>query len=136
MIESLLSSALISWAFSTWGAPAVIAITAAIAAITFGLYVAAMRLKTKRDRGELKLFHYPWAVIVLGIGFPFDFVINILVGLAGGELPRWQDDEWLLTARLDRWARDAEHPRRAGFAQRMCKLLNKHDEDHCYAGGE
>lgn len=106
----------------------------AVALITFFLYAEAMRLKRKRDRENLKLWHYPWAVVVLGIGLPFDALLNMIVGFYWKELPQWQDKEILLTARLDRWARDDNNPKRQKWAQAVCKRLNKHDKGHCYEG--
>lgn len=109
-------------------------ISIAVALITWVLYTEAMRLKRKRDRESLKLWHYPWAVVVLFIGIPFDAILNVIVGAYWKEWPKWTDSEWLLTARLDRWAHDDDNPKRQDWAQRVCKRLNKHDEDHCFSG--
>ena len=109
-------------------------ISIAVALITWLLYTEAMRLKRKWDRENLKLWHYPWAVVVLGIGLPFDALLNVIVGAYWKELPQWQDKEILLTARLDRWAHDDNNPRRQKWAQNVCKKLNKHDENHCFSG--
>lgn len=107
-----------------------------LALTTWILYVEAMRLKRIRDAGGVKLWHYPWAVVVLGVGLPVDFLLNVVVGAYWREAPKWGDKEWLLTARLDRWARAEDYPARRQFARRVCKLLNKHDEDHCFDGSK
>ena len=110
--------------------------TVALSGLTWVFYVEAMRLKRLRDRGELELWHYPWALIVLGIGLPSDAALNVVVGAWWREAPKWRNGEILLTARLDRWARDDDAPTRQQWAQRVCRKLNKHDEGHCFAGAE
>lgn len=101
---------------------------------TWWLYAEAMRLKRLRDRGDIKLWHYPWAVVILGIGLTLDAVANLIVGAYWREAPRWGDGEILLTARLERWAHDDSNPERQAFAWRVCKKLNKHDYRHCFDG--
>lgn len=110
------------------------AATIGLTLATWVLYVEAMRLKRLRDEGELALWHYPWALVVLPVGLTADFLLNVVVGLYWKEAPRWGDSEWLLTHRLDRWARDPSESDRRNFAWRVCRLLNKHDERHCFDG--
>lgn len=107
-------------------------------ALTFTLYAEAMRLKTLRKKKEVELWHYPWAFVVLGVGLPLDALSNVVVGAVWREFPRWGDGEWLLTARLDRWARDDEHPSRRDWARRVCVRLSRYDPagEHCYTGSE
>ena len=103
--------------------------TFALAIATFFLYAEAMRLKDLRDDGELSLWHYPWAVIVLGVGLPFDAALNVVAGAYWREWPRW--GEILLTARLQRWVDDEAYPARRDWARKLCAILNKHDDGHC-----
>ncbi|WP_018865132.1 hypothetical protein [Thioalkalivibrio sp. ARh3] len=115
--------------------PAAAAITTAatflLAIATFYLYAEAMRLKRRRDRGELSLWHYPWAFVVLGIGLPFDAALNLVAGLYWREIPRWRSGEILLTDRLQRWVDDEYHPARQEWARDVCAVLNIHDKGHC-----
>ena len=111
-------------------------LTLAIMVSTWLLYAEAMRLRRLHKSGGAGLYHYPWAVIVLGVGLPFDALANVVVGAYWCELPRWSNGEWLLTTRLDRWARSSEKPTRAAWAQKVCRLLNRHDANHCFAGDQ
>ena len=127
----VLPVALIFAPASPAGAALVSAATFALAIATFLLYAEAMRLKQLRDDGELSLWHYPWAVVVLGIGLPFDAALNVVAGAYWREWPRWRSGEILLTSRLQRWVRDESYPARRAWAQRVCAILNKHDDGHC-----
>jgi len=123
---------------------------------TYLAYIAAMRLRRRKQQGRLEWYHWLWAGIVLPPGLLLDFTLNIVVGLLFGELPQWRDQradglldrELLLTGRLDRWARGEDGPesmgpfrsqpraRRKWFGRWTCRyLLNPWDEDHCHGGG-
>lgn len=100
--------------------------------VTWIFYAEVMRLKRLRDDEELKLFHCPWALVILPIGLTLDAILNVVVGIYWREyLPKWRSGEWLLTARLKRWKADDSNPIRQAWATRICVKLNKHDEDHC-----
>ncbi|WP_155986827.1 hypothetical protein [Thioalkalivibrio sp. ALE12] len=114
---------------SPMAAAITVAATFFLAIATYRLYAEAMRLKDLRDKNQLSLWHYPWAVVVLGIGLPFDAALNVVAGLYWRERPRW--GEILLTTRLQRWVKDAAHPARQAWAQAVCAELNRHDEGHC-----
>lgn len=117
--------------FSTWFGIATFVFSVILIISTWVLYVEAMRLKRLKDNDSIELYHYPWAIIVLGIGIPLDALLNIVIGLYWKELPKWNDKEILLTNRLQRWKSDDSHLSRQIFAEKICKYLNKHDEDHC-----
>ena len=108
-----------------------VAATFLLAIATFFLYAEAMRLKQLRDDGDLSLWHYPWAVVVLGIGLPFDAALNVVAGAYWREWPRWRSGEILLTSRLQRWVEDEAYPARRAWAKGVCAILNKHDDGHC-----
>ena len=99
--------------------------------LTWIFYAKVMRLKGMRDNDEIKLYHYPYAFVILPVGLFFDFVLNVVIGAYWKEWPQWQNKEWLLTARLKRWKDEDFYPERVEFATRVCKKLNKHDENHC-----
>jgi len=97
-----------------------------LVAVTLLLYIKAMHLISRRDRGRLRWYHYVWAVPVFGIGFPADIAVNVIVGtMIFREAPR----EWLYTARLDRHARAGSR-----IAKLQCRVLNIWDKDHCFDG--
>ena len=127
----VLPVALIFAPASPAGAALVSAATFALAIATFFLYAEAMRLKQLRDDGELSLWHYPWAVVVLGIGLPFDAALNVAAGAYWREWPRWRSGEILRTSRLQRWVKDEAYPARRDWAKGVCAILNKHDDGHC-----
>ena len=112
-------------------AAVVIAATLFLAVATFILYAEAMRLKRLRDADEIRLWHYPWAVVVLGVGLPFDAALNVVAGAYWREWPRWRSGEILLTSRLQRWVKDEAYPARRDWAKGVCAILNKHDDGHC-----
>lgn len=121
---------------------------------TFIAYLLLMRLKHRRERnGGLEWYHWLWGAPLLVYGIILDAALNVVVGLLGGEVPqlhdpgtRWLRREWLLTARLDRWARCNPGPRAMGrfrsqpwrhhqaFARFACRQLNRIDPGHCFVG--
>lgn len=98
-------------------------------ALLFALYVVIMRLKRKRDRGELRLTDWVVGVVVVPIGILADAFYNLTwASLFFFDPPR----EWLLTARLQRYRRTQPHRWRGRFAAWFCRVvLNPRDPGHC-----
>ncbi len=98
-------------------------------AVLFLLYVVIMRLKRRRDRGDLSARHYVLAAAVLPFGIGLDAFWNVVFGtIFFVDPPR----EWLLTARLQRYKREQPKAWRGRFAAWFCaRVLNPHDPEHC-----
>jgi basic amino acid/polyamine antiporter, APA family len=91
-------------------------------------YIEAMRLKLRHEGPGLRLWEWPWAVVVYGVGIPANVAYNaVVLSIVFLERPR----EWLSTHRFDRWAKDG-HGWRQRLALWVChRRLNPYHDGHC-----
>ena len=99
---------------------------------TWALYVASMQFRHFKDK--LHPVAKAHAYLIGGVMVALDFVVNILISIPLLELPRWDQEEFLLSPRLKRWNRKESNEWRTKVAAWICEhLLNQfdHSGDHC-----
>lgn len=118
---------LIFYLIGQFGFLPVLGFMLALSIVTYIGYIKAMVIYRRKKSDTLKWYHYVVGIPIAIVFLPLDVLVNAIVGtVIFLEFPR----EWLLTARLDRHARQGHK-----FAKFVCKyLLNPFDEDHCFGG--
>jgi len=77
--------------------------------ITWVFYLAAMKLKDKRDYlktvgRDFSISQKIWGIPIIFIGLLIDVFLNLTVGsLTFFEIPKYTKKEWLFTGRVSRW---------------------------------
>lgn len=97
-----------------------------LAFVTWIFYLAVMDLKKAREAGRITKIAGMFAYVVLGIGYVFDFLFNVLSSFIFLELPH----ELLFTARVSRHIKETGW--RANLARWFCEnFLDPFDAGHC-----